>query len=1107
MCYPQTIRDEATGPMQLVQDSIIDMASGLRIPEPMPTSLNEVMPLTMIPSLRQQELYPLYCPDNRLILWELKRSLVGTDTSYHYHRKNRWVVPYTKAFAATVGSNTATYMLGSSEQANGALHYMLDYVSKDPTALANVLSLIYEAKRVTSKYKSTAEDFHTEERRSTHFLNRIVNNISAKSEVSVTMASAALLGMSSALCSHQYQYVYIQPAIVFVKQLLSQADSLCNNNLLDTQEIASEQEDSDSENDDSGSKATPEVPGDNAAGTLYHVDGQYLSVPQHIHYAYRGIQLQSYSFCEYVTLIKVTPKSTNSTPTVNARINFDKRHPLFLSHTQMLKSRFAVPIITGRTPPKFPICGDFEKYPKHKKLGELCATYYMVLLRPWSIDSTFELDNIELFCQWCDFIKSSTASFINKSIFAYLNNLATGKPGSSLRRTLLQKWRGRSATQWANRHDVTEAVSEGALMHSNDNVDDTTIDADTSIEKLMQALTTYHIHQSPSQQQGIAYINKQKEDVERLLSRVNCNLHIHGDTTESREFLNDNQWGNTSIISSCNVEDASAVTKSLSTIYNEESDNDEWDASDDPHPHEDLDISPDPTLGDDQNHAFTETLKYVRNIHVPIDNLSHSSRSQLLLIVHGGPGVGKSTFARALWTRLALYNYKMICCAPTGMAASLLIGGTTIHSLLKISAIKHDGQLKPLEPRHLLPLREKLYKVVVILIDETSMIDPALLFDIHLRLQQIKQSEEPFGGMAVLLVGDFFQMTPVKGTSLFDAALNNIPPSKLGTSFEQGCAILERFKMITFTKQYRSVDESHTQAINRMRSDESPIDESFLQSLKILSENDIDKDPSWSVAPIIVSSNRERHSLNLLQAQRFAMSKNVAILRWRKQMNVTNEIDEMICDTLYHHEPSLTGLFVQGAPANLLENLNPTSGLANGTPIILHSVIMKDEATSENVRSRLSQAIPGEFVDIPEPHAVVVAVPSLNIENWVQHHKSLSSDEVLLPLVNKSSAKNVIKVEQQKFSHKSHPLELGFAITFHKVQGQTLNKVILDLNKRPNALGNVDFHALYVGLTRVKRAEDIRILPPQDNKQFKHLLKLHPSKNLINWLKTFPSLD
>ena len=79
-------------------------------------------------------------------------------------------------------------------------------------------------------------------------------------------------------------------------------------------------------------------------------------------------------------------------------------------------------------------------------------------------------------------------------------------------------------------------------------------------------------------------------------------------------------------------------------------------------------------------------------------------------------------------------------------------------------------------------------------------------------------------------------------------------------------------------------------------------------------------------------------------------------------------------------------------------------------------------------------------------------------------------------------------------------IDLAFAITYHKVQGQTMDKIILDLNKRPTTLKQLDFHAFYVGMTRVELPQHIRILPCQDDDNFKHLLKLKPQKKLKSWL-------
>ena len=56
-----------------------------------------------------------------------------------------------------------------------------------------------------------------------------------------------------------------------------------------------------------------------------------------------------------------------------------------------------------------------------------------------------------------------------------------------------------------------------------------------------------------------------------------------------------------------------------------------------------------------------------------------------------------------------------------------------------------------------------------------------------------------------------------------------------------------------------------------------------------------------------------------------------------------------------------------------------------------------------------------------------------------------------------------------------HSVDFGFVVTFHKVQGKTLNKVILELNQRPFR-PPLTFNMLLVALSRVKSREGIRIV-------------------------------
>jgi ATP-dependent exoDNAse (exonuclease V) alpha subunit len=119
------------------------------------------------------------------------------------------------------------------------------------------------------------------------------------------------------------------------------------------------------------------------------------------------------------------------------------------------------------------------------------------------------------------------------------------------------------------------------------------------------------------------------------------------------------------------------------------------------------------------------------------------------------------------------------------MAASLLNEGRTIHSLLHIgiagkkgedsSQRKRNKPLPDLAEDVLLVLRETFKKCMLLLVDEASMIDPILLFHMDTRLRQIMGSQRPFGGLPTLLVGDYFQLKPVRSTAFFTAAMNTIP--------------------------------------------------------------------------------------------------------------------------------------------------------------------------------------------------------------------------------------------------------------------------------------------------------------------------------------------
>lgn len=101
--------------------------------------------------------------------------------------------------------------------------------------------------------------------------------------------------------------------------------------------------------------------------------------------------------------------------------------------------------------------------------------------------------------------------------------------------------------------------------------------------------------------------------------------------------------------------------------------------------------------------------------------------------------------------------------APTGIAAYNL-NEATIHNTFSIVKVVRLGEEK------LNSVRAKFSDLQILIIDEISMVDHNLLAYIHGRLRQLKQRGDfsQFGNVCVLAVGDFYQLPPVKGKSLYN---------------------------------------------------------------------------------------------------------------------------------------------------------------------------------------------------------------------------------------------------------------------------------------------------------------------------------------------------
>lgn len=127
----------------------------------------------------------------------------------------------------------------------------------------------------------------------------------------------------------------------------------------------------------------------------------------------------------------------------------------------------------------------------------------------------------------------------------------------------------------------------------------------------------------------------------------------------------------------------------------------------------------------------------------------------------GSAGVGKSRVLKAFRQRLSALGYKVNVVAPTGRAA-LDINGSTTWSY---AGWTPESMKKPL--KHLQreawkrKTKKRLQKTDVLVIDEISMVENFHLERLNWIMKEVRQNEKAFGGVQVVVTGDFCQLPPV----------------------------------------------------------------------------------------------------------------------------------------------------------------------------------------------------------------------------------------------------------------------------------------------------------------------------------------------------------
>jgi len=382
------------------------------------------------------------------------------------------------------------------------------------------------------------------------------------------------------------------------------------------------------------------------------------------------------------------------------------------------------------------------------------------------------------------------------------------------------------------------------------------------------------------------------------------------------------------------------------------------------------------------------------------------------LFVTGRAGTGKSTLLRALQD---IVSDEMAILAPTGLAA-VNVGGQTIHSFFGLPPrlIRPDDIKRSRNGRVMRRLK-------LLVIDEVSMVRSDLMWAIDQSLRlNCGRPRDPFGGVRLVLFGDLHQLPPV----VQEAEVAEHLESEFGGPFFFSVTALQEgagTALIELSHVFRQSDEDLIGLLNRVRDGDAREEDlehlnERVNPVRTLGEGD----PYVILTP--TNAAAQRINAAFLEALPTAARCYEA--------GVTGEFSQTA-------HPTDTSLVLKtGAKVILLRN-DPDRRWVNGTVARV---------------SRLAETEVWVEVDGKE----------YEIEPVAWEARRYAYDQ---------SAQKIVETVVGTF--KQFPVRLAWALTIHKSQGLTLDRVYIDLGRGTFAHGQA-----YVALSRCRSLEGLALARP-----------------------------
>ena len=447
------------------------------------------------------------------------------------------------------------------------------------------------------------------------------------------------------------------------------------------------------------------------------------------------------------------------------------------------------------------------------------------------------------------------------------------------------------------------------------------------------------------------------------------------------------------------------------------------------------------------------------------------------IFLTGGAGTGKSHvincikyYAEKVFSRIteSAEDVTVLLLAHTGTAA-FNISGETICSALNIG-VNLSNDYKPLGEDSLNTLRAKYQHLQLVIVDEISMVSVPQLSYIHGRLQQIKGTSQTsyFENVSILAVGDFYQLPPVCPSTPLCFPNKEILKDLWNSLFE-------KVELTEIMRQRNDAVFANMLNRLRVRKEDEPLQETDIKLLesRTVKENGLTAPPD-ALHLFYRNNDVSKHN-----------DAKIASLSTEKYTVQAEDIDQsggriVKVNTTPHNTsrndntslaPSLK--LAVGARAMLIANVDVSDGLCNGVSGIIKGIEFHNSTNMPSVvyvnfdsdrigfKARSAQCIP------PQYSGCVPITPR----------------------------KEVFKLKGKTYTttRQQIPLKLAWAVTIHKVQGQTTSKAVISMEGLRAAMA-------YVALSRVTTLEGLYLTNYDPSKIF-------CNKNIETNLAKMPTFD